>query len=774
MKIKVKMILLFISVFLILNLILGIYSVRTMHQKVIVAAQEKLISDLELGRELLDKMIPGEWEIIKDQLYKGQTQMYRNYDVVDYIGELTGDTVTIFKNNTRVTTNVPKKGDIDGRAVDTVVSDAVAKKVLDDGERFIGKAFVHDTWNQTAYEPILNNKGEIIGIWYVGVPNDFYDGMANDFRNEIILFNIIGILISILITWIVTGKITKPINKLKELMLIAETGDLSVRANIKGKDEVSDLGVSFNKMMTCINEKAEAIEKFSKGDLNIEVELKSENDVLGIALETMLNTMNQMKNEIDLVIESTEKGNINFRANSKNFEGTWFSLIEGINNIVEEYAKSIRITTNYITRIGNGDIPEKINEKYYGEFNQIKDSINKCIDSMNILLEDTNKLIKDAIDGKLDARANPEIHSGDYKEVVKGINSILDAVVAPIQEATTVLIEFSNGNLNSRVCGEYNGNHAEIKFALNNTIKNVSSYIEEIKNVLNKMAKKNFNQYIDREYMGDFVEIKKAINMILKAFNIIFADINVSAKEINTGASEVSDSAQLLSQGATEQAGAVEEMTASMNEVSEQTRNNADKAVEANKFADELKFNAEKGGEQMKIMLKSMDDINLSSKSISNVIKVIDDIAYQTNILALNASVEAARAGEYGKGFAVVAEEVRNLASQSANAAKETTELIRSSMNKIEDGLDVAEKTSISLNGIVENINNVANIIEDISVSSLNQAEIANQINEGINQISQVTQTNAEAANSSASISEEMAAQAELLKNIIDEFKLRK
>jgi methyl-accepting chemotaxis protein len=256
--------------------------------------------------------------------------------------------------------------------------------------------------------------------------------------------------------------------------------------------------------------------------------------------------------------------------------------------------------------------------------------------------------------------------------------------------------------------------------------------------------------------------------------NEILTGITVAAEQVAVGARQVSDSSMALSQGATEQASSVEELTASLEEIASQTELNAQNANQANELAVNAKQNAVQGNSQMKEMLKAMVDINESSANISKVIKVIDDIAFQTNILALNAAVEAARAGQHGKGFAVVAEEVRNLAARSANAAKETTDMIESSIKKAEDGTRMAKNTADALDRIVTSIEKVAGLVGDIAVASNEQAMGITQINQGIMQVSQVVQTNSATSEESASASEELSSQASLLKETVGRYKLKK
>ena len=265
---------------------------------------------------------------------------------------------------------------------------------------------------------------------------------------------------------------------------------------------------------------------------------------------------------------------------------------------------------------------------------------------------------------------------------------------------------------------------------------------------------------------------KKLAELVQKN-NEILTEIAAAADQVAVGSKQISDSSIVLSQGATEQASSIEELTASLEEISSQTKLNADNASQANKLADAAKTDAAQGNVHMREMLQAMEDINESSSNISKIIKVIDDIAFQTNILALNAAVEAARAGQHGKGFAVVAEEVRNLAARSADAAKETTDMIEGSIKKTEDGTKIAKDTAEALAKIVDEIDKVADLVNDITNASNEQAAGINQINQGIMQVSDVVQNNSATSEEGAAASEELSGQAGLLKEMVSRFKLK-
>lgn len=341
--------------------------------------------------------------------------------------------------------------------------------------------------------------------------------------------------------------------------------------------------------------------------------------------------------------------------------------------------------------------------------------------------DEVNQVIAAATGGDLNRRGNLNSLSEVYRPMMQGINTLIEAIVAPIGELRDKLQQVSAGDLTAYVTGAYEGDHALLK---------------------------------------------KALNTTLDSLNDILSQVNATSEQVNTGASQVSEASQSLSQGATEQAAALEEITASMTEMASQTKQNAENATQANQLAIESKKGAEAGNHQMEEMVVAMKAIDESSKNISKIIKVIDEIAFQTNLLALNAAVEAARAGVHGKGFAVVAEEVRNLAARSANAAKETTALIEESIAKVNQGTEIADKTATALNEIVSSIGKVTDLVAEIAAASNEQAQGIAQTNKALGQMDQVTQQNTANAEESAAASQELSNQAGNLQRMLTKFKL--
>ncbi|CAB1256235.1 Chemotaxis protein [Ruminococcaceae bacterium BL-6] len=308
--------------------------------------------------------------------------------------------------------------------------------------------------------------------------------------------------------------------------------------------------------------------------------------------------------------------------------------------------------------------------------------------------------------------------------------------------------------------------------AAGQTIASLHDIIGDITENLTKMADGDLSSRTVRQYSGDLAPIQESLRRILDAMNRIFLEFRQSAEQVSTGADQVAGAAEALSQGATGQASSVEELSATITEISDRVSGNAKKAADARELAVQAGEEVENGSRQMKRMVEAVGHINRSTEEISKIIKVIDDIASQTNILALNAAVEAARAGSAGKGFSVVAEEVRSLAVKSAQAAKSTTTLIATSAQKVAEGNKIMDSTDQSLRKIISSVTDISKLIHEIDEASEQQAHSLEQVTTGVDQISSVVQTNSATAEESAALSEELSSQARLLQQEIKKLKL--
>ena len=296
--------------------------------------------------------------------------------------------------------------------------------------------------------------------------------------------------------------------------------------------------------------------------------------------------------------------------------------------------------------------------------------------------------------------------------------------------------------------------------------------LEDLKENTMLLAKGDLRVQLDTSRNDEFGAVAQSFNEMSRQLKDVMGKISVAAQQVASGSKNISDSGNMLASGASTQASSVEELSASISEITAQTSKNADNASEANNLTNIVKNEAAQGNEQMARMLVAMEEINESSTNIAKIIKTIDEIAFQTNILALNAAVEAARAGQYGKGFAVVAEEVRNLAARSAKAAKETTDIIETSFDKVNHGTQLANETAEALKEINAGVSKVAVLVNEIAEASTKQNSALQMINQGVLQVSNVVQTNSATAEESAAASVELSAQADLLQEAVRKFKM--
>lgn len=337
------------------------------------------------------------------------------------------------------------------------------------------------------------------------------------------------------------------------------------------------------------------------------------------------------------------------------------------------------------------------------------------------------RLINNAIEGRLDERIDVEHYHGFMKNLGQGVNKMLDAVVTPMQELKRLLLQLSKNDLTQRMPGEFAGEFQQLQDAINHTMDNLSTAI---------------------------------------------SDIASATKSISVASSEIAQGNTDLSQRTEEQAASLEETASSMEELTSTVKQNADNAREANQLASSTREHAEKGGDVVNRAIDAMAEINNSSKKIADIIGVIDEIAFQTNLLALNAAVEAARAGEQGRGFAVVASEVRNLAQRSAAAAKEIKSLIKDSVSKVEDGTHLVNESGDTLQEIVAMVKKVSDIIAEIAAASQEQSAGIEQINKAVSHMDEAVQQNAALVEQAAAASESLDEQTHALEVMVKSFDL--
>ena len=378
-------------------------------------------------------------------------------------------------------------------------------------------------------------------------------------------------------------------------------------------------------------------------------------------------------------------------------------------------------------RIANGDMSERVRCNGGAEIRQLSVALDQIAATLNAFNGDLRSLAHHAEVGEIDERCDATSYHGAYRTVMEGVNSILEGFARPTRDLRHALSKAAEGDLTQRLTGALGGEYTQLQTAWNKT---------------------------------------------LDSLNAALIGARDAAGQVDRRTGQIRDTAQDLAGGAAEQAATVEQISAQMTQMAGQTRNNAESSRQASEIARQASEGASRGDRAMGEMVQAMNAIQGSSRDISRIIKVIDEIAFQTNLLALNAAVEAARAGVHGKGFAVVAEEVRNLAARSAQAARETTEMIEASIEKVELGTRIANETAAALDLIVRGVGQVTEHIGRIAEASGDQAEGIAQITEGLNQVNHVIQNTTASSEESAAAAQELSREAEHLSARLMRFRL--
>ncbi|MCL2578141.1 MAG: methyl-accepting chemotaxis protein [Defluviitaleaceae bacterium] len=524
-----------------------------------------------------------------------------------------------------------------------------------------------------------------------------------------------------------------------------------------------------------INKMVSIASEIAQGRINVNPPKTSNDEIGELAMQfgNVATVMSSLINEMTKMANKHQKGEIGVMINENNYNGAFKDVAVGVNAMVGSYIQHIKDLCLVLNEFGAGDFNAKY-AKLPGDKAQANQAVENLRENLKNIDGEIVMLSNAIVNGQLKTRANPDKFEGDWKQLLYGLNDVVEAIVTPINEVSDVLHDMSNGKLSVKMHGAYKGDFMRVENSINSMQDAISSYIQEISRVLSEMSNKNLSVLINREYVGDFSIIKNSINMIIHTFNDILENFNAASEKVAYGSNEISRASVNLLQGVSSQSSSVEKLNLSIEQIATQAEKNAETAGIANACALEIKADAEKESEMMQEMLNAMEGINKSSENISKVIKVIEDIAFQTNLLALNAAVEAARAGEHGKGFAVVAEEVRTLAGRSSEAVKDTAALIDESVRNASEGVRVAGETAKGLESVMRLISDITEHINEITVSSKEQSETIGQVYTGIVEVSDVTQSNSAISQESAAASEELSNQAELLRNTISGFRLSK
>ena len=443
----------------------------------------------------------------------------------------------------------------------------------------------------------------------------------------------------------------------------------------------------------------------------------------------------------------------------------------------EEYAAALsewgNVGYSIMEEVQNGNKEQAVNEIF-----------DDCVPALNNLVQIAIKL--DDITDEVKAQAARTTYIFTFAGIVciivclafawmltgKTSKRVLETILEPLRAVEDVAKELTEGNLHSTLEYRSEDEIGRLAHSMRKSIRILGSYVDDIGRAMKLFAEGNFDVQPEVEWKGDFVGILDSFMMFEKSIADTIKGIQNVSNEVSSAAEQVASSSNDLADGATNQAAVVEELTATVAGVSEQVERNSQSAKEISVRVDELGNAILESNGKMHEMVDSMNEISDASKEIDKIIATINEIASQTNLLALNASIEAARAGEAGRGFAVVANQVNVLADQSAQAAKESSALIESSVRAVEKGMVIAGQTATQLEAVADSSKLITEEVTNIAETLETQTSEIQQINEGIEQINDVVQTNSATAEECAASSEEMSSEAENLREMIRKFKI--
>ncbi len=506
-----------------------------------------------------------------------------------------------------------------------------------------------------------------------------------------------------------------------------------------------------------LNVAAAYVDRISKGDIPAKITDNYSGDFNAIKnnLNQAIGAVNALVADANMLSKAAVEGKLATRADATKHGGDFRKIVQGVNDTLDAVIGPLNVAAEYVDRISKGDIPAKITDSYSGDFNEIKNNLNRAIEAVDALVADARMLAQAAVEGRLATRADATRHQGDFQKIVEGVNETLDAVIKPLQEGSHTLAVMATGDLTVRMQGDYR---------------------------------------------GDLQVIKESINKVGSSLEDALRKVSEAVSATASASSQISSSTEQMAAGAQEQTSQAGEVASAVEEMTKTILENSKNANVAADTAKRARESAEQGGkvvgETVDGMKRIADVVNKSaatvkelgrsSDQIGEIIDVIDDIADQTNLLALNAAIEAARAGDQGRGFAVVADEVRKLAERTTKATKEIADMIKkiqadttgavTSMEEgtgeVERGIALADKAGVSLKEIVGVSQKVTDMVTQIAAASEEQSSASEQISKNVEGISKVTGETAQGTQQIARAAEDLNRLTENLQGLIAAFTL--
>jgi len=538
-----------------------------------------------------------------------------------------------------------------------------------------------------------------------------------------------------------------------------------------------------------LNVAADYVDKISKGNIppRITDNYNGDFNILKNNLNMAIDAVNNLVADAGLLSKAAVEGKLATRADASKHFGDYRKIVQGVDDCLDAVIGPLNVAADYVDKISKGNIPPKITDKYNGDFNTLKNNLNQCIDAVNMLVADAGMLAKAAVEGKLATRADAGKHFGDFKKIVDGVNNTLDLVITPVNECAAVLEREAAFDLTTHVVGNYQGDLADFKNALNSALDNRIDVVNKLKEVSLDMNQSSQQLSEAAVQAGQATEqIAQSSQQVAKGAGDQATKLQDTMKAMEA----LTRAVEQISKGAQEQSKAIEKNVQVVSQVSTAITQAGANANNASSGAKEAADAATKGAEMAQNTVKGMENIKAivgqasqkvsglgdRSKEIGKIVAAINDIADQTNLLALNAAIEAARAGEQGRGFAVVADEVRKLAERSAAATKEIADLIGGIQNGVAETIVAMDKGTKEIDDGYERASKAGESLVEILKRAKDVGDQVNQISAGVTQLTALSTEMVKISDNVSSIveentaaTEEMAASAKQISRAVEE-----
>lgn len=609
------------------------------------------------------------------------------------------------------------------------------------------------------------------------------------------------------------GSLTEVVQSLRGL--VEETGRLT-RAAVDGRlaergnsevfqggyrDIVQGINETLDAFIGPLTVTASYLDRISKGDIPpvITTEARGDFNAINGSVNRCIEAVNLLVTDIALLSRAGVEGHLSIRADAGRHEGEFRKIVEGMNQTLDAVTGPLGMAAECVDRLSQGDIPAAITADYAGDFNDIKNNLNRCFAAVNLLVTDSSRLSSAAVEGHLSRRVDASQHFGEFRKIVEGVNATMDAVVGPITITAGYVDRLAKGDIPEAITESYNGDFNTLKVNLNTclaavrllvddakglsdaamegklsmradtarhqgdfrrivegfngTLDAVTRPIEESSRVLESMGKGDLTVRMTGDYTGDHRLMKDSINRVAENLSHALGEVSEAVSATASASNQISSSTEEMAAGAQEQASQTGEVATAMEQMTRTIMENSKSAVTTAETARKAKESASQGGEVVKQTVagmqriaevvntsaKTVKELGRSSDQIGEIISVIDDIADQTNLLALNAAIEAARAGDQGRGFAVVADEVRKLAERTVKATKEIAGMIKKIQVDTAGAVDAMDRGTAEVESGIRLADKAGKSLEEI-------VGVSQKVTEMVQQIADASEKQSEAA----------------------------